>query len=107
MMKKIMTPRALDRLKKIHGLSKKYNGPAQKKHSKKLLDLLKNHAKEIESLYLGSDPHYLTETGDLAVLCLEILIDNKRSIDETMGHCFDRYERKLKLLLKEGEHEAR
>lgn len=48
------------------------------------------------------DAHYLVETGDLIILCLEILIENNQSPDRILSRCYDRYKKKLTTLLKEG-----
>lgn len=100
-MTKMLTPQAYRDLKNVHQLSRRYNGPSRSAHMKKLLSLLQEHADEISLLYKRRKAHYLVETGDLLVLCLEILLENKKNVDDVMALCFDRYERKLKHLIRE------
>lgn len=99
-MKRVLTKSALDEIIKIHQLSRRCNGLRQKEHLAKLLKLMRSHAKEITELYRKGDPHYLTEVGDLMILCFELLLENKKSIDATARSCFGRYEKKLTHLLK-------
>ncbi|MDD4202983.1 MAG: hypothetical protein PHQ52_05900 [Candidatus Omnitrophica bacterium] len=87
-----------DKLKQIHALSKNINGKSTKKHTKKLLKMIKEHAKEIELLQKDNNSHFLTETGDLIVLCMELLEEYNVSIDETLGKCCKRFENKLNAL---------
>jgi hypothetical protein len=95
----VVTKNALVRLKTIHQLSTKYNGPSRNKHLQRPLALTKKHANEISLLYRKKDPHYLVETGDLLILCFEILIENKCDVHTVAKLCFDRYENKLKKLI--------
>lgn len=99
----ILTKNALKRLKNIHRLSRRYNGPSKNKHLRKLLALSQKHIDEILILSQKRDPHYIVETGDLLILCLEILIENKRDVHVVIGQCFSRYENKLKQLINEGK----
>ena len=98
-MSQVISKKALKRLKGVHRLSRKLNGPSKRKHLQKLLTLAEKHIDEILFLYKKKDPHYLTEIGDLLILCFEILIENKKDVHETMELCFSRYEQKLKKLL--------
>ena len=100
-MEKTITEEARERLKEIHRLSKYYNDLVGKGHKERLLELIKKHAREIETLMADNDAHYLVETGDLMILCFEMLLENGVSIDETMHLCFERYERKLTQLIEE------
>jgi len=72
---------------------------------------MRHHIGEIEELALRQDRHFLVETGDLAVLCLELLLEHGVSPDKIMGRCFGRYERKLNGLLlelkKKGKPDSR
>ena len=60
-----------------------------------LLELMCKHIEEIEQLKAKGDKHYVVETGDLIILCFEMLLENQASIDETLETCFKRYEDKL------------
>ena len=97
----IIYDRALSRIKHIHKLSQRYNARLNQDHASKLLDLIQEHSKEIQELHNQKDSHCMTETGDLIMLCLELLIEKSASIDEVMNHCFKRYEIKLSNLLQE------
>lgn len=97
-MERSFTGYAKERIKEIHGLSKRYNGK-DKDHSRVLLDLVKKHADEIEELYAKNDEHFVIETGDLAVLCLELFMEHGREPDEIMDTCYRRYTDKLTSLL--------
>ena len=56
---------------------------------------------EIEKLADKKDPHYLIETGDLLILCFELLLEAGVDIDEVVLKCFERYEKKLGELIGE------
>jgi len=99
--KKAITVATHKRLKAIHKLSRKYNGQKKQQHEKKLLFLMREHIDEIDLLYKDNDPHCLVEIGDLIILCFEMLLENKHSIDDIVTDCFKRYERKLTSLIKE------
>ncbi|MDP8266830.1 MAG: hypothetical protein P9M07_07815 [Candidatus Aceula meridiana] len=102
-MTKVIVASAYKRLKAIHKLSQNYNGPIKHQHEQRLLSLMRKHIDEIEELYKNSDPHYLVETGDLGILCFEMLLESKRSLDDAMMTCFERYEKKLKKLSEENK----
>jgi len=98
-MLKVFTDDAQDRVKKIHQLSCRLNGGQGKIHEDKLLSLMRKHMEEVEDLRTAGDSHYLIETGDLLILCLEILLENGKSIDEVTYQCLGRYEKKIRELL--------
>ena len=97
----IISSSALRRVKGIHKLSLEYNGKVAKPHQERLLELMRHHIDEIEELAAQKNKHFLVETGDLAVLCLELILENEKSVDEILECCFGRYERKLNCLLQE------
>ncbi len=99
-MQSFLSEIAIDRLKGIHGLSAQLNQQAGKDHQDKLLQLVRSHVDEIETLYAKKDAHAFIETGDLLVLCLELLVENQVDSNEIIAKCFDRYEKKLTSLLK-------
>jgi hypothetical protein len=83
-----------NKLMEISKLSDKIN-----KHDKnRLLDLIKEHIKEIEELYKKSNEHWTIETADLIILCYELLILENKNIDEVFNKCLPRYDIKLKRL---------
>jgi len=101
-MSQVLTRKSLSRLKAIHALSRKYNGPAKQKHLSTLLSLAEKHIDEILLLRKHHNPHYLVEVGDLLVLCFEILLENDQDADDLMTECFGRYEQKLNQLILGG-----
>ncbi len=98
-----LTPGAVSRIRGIHGLSKMYNHKVDYDHSRRLLDLMASHAAEIEALWAAGNRHFLVETGDLIILCLELLLEHEASMDDILRTCFDRYEKKLTQLLADAE----
>lgn len=98
-MKRSFTTYAKRNIREIHKLSKRYNGK-DKKHMAVLLGLVREHSKEINELYKKKNKHFLTETGDLLVLCLEILLENKTDMDKVAEICYKRYKAKLGQKLK-------
>lgn len=93
-----LTKYAKDNIREIHALSSLYNGKGGK-HAEKLLFLVRKHSKEITALYEAKDPHFSVETGDLMVLCLELLREVKAPDDVIMEKCYGRYRKKLRELL--------
>ena len=100
MQNKILSEAVLFRLKTIHKLSQDYNRKLKKNHRKRLMTLMKEHVDEIDELCQEDNPHYLTETGDLIILCMELLLEEGISIDTILEKCFSRYEKKLPYLIK-------
>jgi len=90
-------------IKAIHGLSQKYNSLKSEDHALALLSLMEKHVPEIRELYKNGDPHFLTETGDLAVLCFELMEEAGKSPDSVMAICYKRYREKLAELIKNAE----
>ncbi len=96
----VIKKKSLERIKNIHKLSRLYNRKLKNNHKKRLLELMKEHIEEIEELSKKNNKHYLTETGDLIILCFGVLLENNISIDKTLLQCFKRYEAKLPKLIK-------
>lgn len=94
----VFTKKAIERIKRIHKMSKQVNSSYN--HRKKLLDLAKKHIAEIQQLYKENSSHADIETGDLAVLCFELILESKKDLDKIIETCFDRYEKKLKEIEK-------
>lgn len=94
----VFTKKATERIKKIHRMSEKVNSAYN--HREKLLELAKKHILEIEQLYEENSSHADIETGDLAVLCFELILESKKDPDKILEVCFDRYEKKLKEIEK-------
>lgn len=97
----VLKKSAGQRIRGIHRLSASYNHKTGNPHQKRLLELMRHHVIEIEELVAARNKHFLVETGDLAILCFELLLENKVSLDEVLECCFGRYERKLGGLLAE------
>ncbi|MDD3089166.1 MAG: hypothetical protein PHT95_04395 [Candidatus Omnitrophica bacterium] len=96
--RKSFTEYSRERIKRIHGLSSEYNGRGGK-HTEKLLFLVREHAREITSLHAVRDGHFITETGDLLVLCLELILEEGADPDAVIELCYGRYHSKLKGLI--------
>lgn len=82
------------KLQEISNLSNKIN----KQDKNKILQLIKEHIKEIEELYSKNNEHWTIETADLIILCYELLILENKDIDEVFNKCLPRYDIKLKKL---------
>lgn len=96
-MKNFLTEYAKEQIKEIHDLSKKVNSGG-KTHRDVLLSFIKQHPEEILKLQKEGDEHFITEAGDLAVLCLELILQEGKDPDEVMGECFLRFRNKLEWL---------
>jgi hypothetical protein len=96
---------ALKRIKQIHRLSQEFNAIVHKPHQDRLLELMHKHIDEITELAENKNPHYLIETGDLLILCFELLLEGQADIDEVTEKCFGRYERKLNELIEKVKSE--
>lgn len=96
----VLTQRAGQRLAEIHRLSSRVNSGRKRPHRAKLLSLMREHAAEIEELARKGDPHCIIETGDLLILCLELILESGASPNTIIEECFDRYERKLTGILR-------
>lgn len=96
-------PAAFERIRNIHQLSIRYNQLTRYPHRKRLLDLVSKHAEEIRDLCEKGDLHYVVESGDLAILCFELMLEEGRSPDEVIAQCFRRYEDKLNFLIRDQE----
>ncbi len=94
-------------IRDIHRLSREYNRREGKNHSRALLELMDKHAAEIRALYRRGDRHYVVETGDLFVLCLELIREAKAGPDAVAARCYRRYRRKLSRLLAGPEKPRR
>ncbi len=95
--KRSLTEFAEEEIRVIHSLSKKYNSSNKKDHSKALLALMGKHMIEIKKLFENRDPHFVVETGDLVILCLELIKEAGKSPDAVMAKCYKRYRQKLKI----------
>lgn len=101
MKENVLQKKSLARTKNIHELSRLYNKKLKNNHKKRLLELMREHIEEITKLSNKNNRHYLTETGDLIILCFELLLENNVSINKVLLKCFKRYETKLPKLIKE------
>jgi hypothetical protein len=78
----------------ITQLSNKIN----KNDNKKILKMMKEHIEEIEERYNNKDEHWAIETCDLIVLSYELLLLEKKDIDDIFNQCLPRFDIKLKRL---------
>ncbi len=99
-----MNKKVIKRIKNIHELSKKYNSGLDKSHDSCLLGLMQEHIDQIKELKEKKDNHFLTETGDLIVLCFELLLENDISLNAKVNECLERFEKKISYLIKEKEN---
>ena len=83
-----------EKLQEITELSRKIN----KNDTQKILDMMKSHIEEIEERHNRRDDHWAIETADLIVLCYELLLMEKKDIDDVFDHCLPRFDVKLKRL---------
>ena len=79
-----------DKIKQILKLSRKLGTD-----SNKLIDMMKRHTHEIKELYDSKNNHFAVETGDLIILSLQLLMIEGYSIEEIMGKCYDRFDKKF------------
>ncbi len=91
-----LTEESKIKLKEILDLNNKLNTD-----SEKIIEMIRHHAEEIKELYKNKNKHFSIETGDMIVLCLELLIKEGHSADDIMEKCFGRFDNKLKGLLKD------
>ena len=98
----VLKKEAVERIRRIHRLSRAYNKRKELGHGQKLLEMMKHHVVEIEELLKKQDRHALVETGDLVVLCCEMLMENKASVDGMLLRSLDRFEKKLNRLKRKG-----
>lgn len=96
-----LTEYAQQNLKEIHHLSRQYNEKVVVNHQERLMDLMKKHVVEIEELLAQKNKHALIETGDLLILCFELLLEHEYSADEVLQQCYQRYRTKLQSLMEE------
>ncbi|MDP2652888.1 MAG: hypothetical protein Q8Q08_02530 [Candidatus Omnitrophota bacterium] len=95
----VIFPQAKARIKEIHRLSRCYNQKVKISHQKRLLHLMRKHVAEIEELCRRKDKHAVVETGDLVILCFELILEHRASLDKILTRCFIRYDQKLSGLL--------
>ncbi len=103
---KSLTNFARKELKAIHGYSTRYNKLLKKNHSLALLELMVEHVDEIRQRHSRGDKHYLIETGDLLILCLELIKESKSCPDVILSRCYGRYHKKLPGLIKSVSNNA-
>ncbi len=85
----------IESLEEIVNLSRKVNGEDREK----IFSMINEHIEEIYTLYHKGDKHWAVETGDLIILCLELLLLENKDIDEILSRCSLRFKTKLNSLL--------
>lgn len=98
--RKSLTNFAKKELESIHNYSSRYNKLLRKNHSLALLELMAEHVDEIRQRHGKGDKHYLIETGDLLILCFELIKEAKSRPDVILSRCYGRYHKKLPGLIK-------
>ena len=93
--KHVLTEKTREKIRVIHALSVRKNKNRRKKHIDTLLEMVQEHAKEIRKLQQKNDSHFVIETGDLLILCMEVILESRKSVDEIMEICIRRFEKKL------------
>ncbi len=106
-MRKTFSESSRKNIKQIHALSLKYNKWKKRNHAQVLLELMDAHAKEIALLYKNKNKHYVVETGDLLILCLELLEEAQADTDVILDKCYERYYKKLNGLIEEHSKQKR
>ena len=94
-MQKSLTNYSKKELQSIHGQSRRLNRRLKKDHAQALLSMMKAHVAEIKELHAKKNKHYIIETGDLIVLCLELIKEAKQSPDAILFKCYPRFHKKL------------
>lgn len=102
-MHKTFTGFSRKKIRDIHALSLDFNEKKGNSHERVMLDLMREHVLEIEQLYALGDKHYLVETGDLLILCLELLAEAKTDPDLIMDRCYNRYNKKISGLIEKDK----
>jgi len=97
----VLTSQARQRLRQIHALSARLNALEGRPHRQRLMELVRHHVREIDELAQRQDPHHIVETGDLLILCFELLLESGADIDEVTRVCFERYDKKLTGLIQQ------
>lgn len=100
-MKRSLTNYSKNQLQIIHSNSRRLNRLLKKDHACSLLEMMEEHVDEITERYDKKDKHYLIETGDLIVLCLELIKQAKQSPDAVLFKCYPRFRKKLAQLIKD------
>lgn len=98
-MQSSLTNFAKKELKAIHGYSRQHNKLLNRDHSRALLEMMKEHVTEIKWRYGRRDKHYLIETGDLIIICLNLIKQAKCSPDTILNKCYGRFHKKLPRLI--------
>jgi len=101
-MKNSLTNYSKKELQMIHGYSRRLNRLLNKDHAHALLAMMEEHVDEIKELRNKKDKHYLIETGDLIVLCLELIKEAKQSPDAVLFKCYPRFHKKLLQLIEKA-----
>jgi len=101
----VLSAQALDRIREIHRLSSRLNAMQGRPHRERLMDLVRHHVQEIDELAQRHDPHHIVETGDLLILCFELLLESGADIDAVTCRCFARYETKLTGLIQQYQQD--
>ena len=67
--------------------------------SSKIIDMMRHHTEEIKKLHQKQDKHFAVETGDLIILCAQLLMMENYSIGSTIETCYTRFDKKLNELI--------
>jgi len=89
-----------NKIKDIIKLSDKLGNDPQK-----IIDMMQHHTEEIRELHQKQDKHFAVETGDLIVLCIQLLMMEGYSTKTIMETCYDRFDKKLNKLIMQKNKE--
>ncbi len=90
-----LTEHTICKLQQIHKMSVERNKDKNISHTQILFNMMRHHIKEIGELLKDNNSHSFIETGDLIVLCMELLLDNNQDLNDILNICFQRFKKKL------------
>lgn len=91
---------AIEKIKELNELSFKLND-GRKETMSYTLESIKEHAEEINQLFLANNDHWAVETGDLMIHCMKMLLMYGFNLNEMFDKCCKRFENKISKLIKE------
>ena len=91
---------AIEEINKLNEISFKLNGGKEETMSY-TLESIKEHAEEINQLFSADNEHWATETGDLMIHCMKMLLMHGFDLDEMFEKCCERFEDKISKKLEE------
>ena len=90
----MITAELKERVKEIKEMSLKLQG-SNEEDSKYILNAIVEHADEIRELFGKNDSHYVNETADMIILCIELLMTNNINPDDPIKLRLNRFVEKI------------